>query len=127
MTAHHELDFIALDLNAIVADNIKALAARRGETQVSLGKKLGLSSAAMSQKYRGLRQWTINDVARVAVILDVAPWSLFEPVQYEKGPNLKEVGADLPVQYTARDSNPEPTGSVFAEVVDLNRWLTRAA
>lgn len=71
-------------------------------------------------KYRGVRQWAINDVARVATILDVAPWSLFEPVQYEKGPNLREVGAgDLPIQYTVRDSNPEPTGSTLAKVIAL--------
>lgn len=127
MSAMHEGDFIAIDLQAIVNENIKALAARRGDNQVSLGKRLGLSTGAVSQKFRGVRQWAINDVARVAAIYNVTPWSLFEPVQYEKGPNLREVGADLPIQYTARDSNPEPTGSVFAEVVDLNRWLTRAA
>ena len=66
MSAINEGDFIAVDLNAITNENIKALAARRGDNQVSLGKKLGVSTNAVSQKFRGLRQWSINDVARVA-------------------------------------------------------------
>lgn len=78
-------------------------------------------------KYRGERQWAINDVAKVAAVLDVAPWSLFEPVRYEKGPNLREVGADLPIQYTARDSNPEPTDLASLQVIDMHSWARRAA
>lgn len=59
------------ELAETVAANIRAEAARRRQTQTSLGRALGMSQVAVSDRYRGRTPWTLNEVEAVARLLQV--------------------------------------------------------
>ena len=98
------------DFNAIIAENIRALAARRGETQSSIARAIGIQQATVSLRWRGGRAWPIDDVARVAAFLGTTPWELCQPSpDYGNGgkPTLTAVRS-LP----QLDSNQQPFDSL---------------
>lgn len=96
----------AYDFSAIVAENIRALAARRGYTQVRIADALGLNQSTVSLRWNGKRAWPLEDIARVAVILSTTPWDLATPSpEYERG----QSDGLAPVRRLPRlDSNQQP-------------------
>jgi transcriptional regulator with XRE-family HTH domain len=60
----------------------------------SMAGQLGIDESTMARKLRGNRKWTLDEVLRVAAVLDV-------PI------------TDLLPEWAPRDSDPEPTVSGF--------------
>jgi transcriptional regulator with XRE-family HTH domain len=125
-------DFDVYDFNGIVAENIRALAARRRRTQTDVARILGITSGAVSLKYSGRNPWSLSDIAKVAAYLGTTPWNLATPIDEESAqPKLSAV-SDL---YTARDSNPEPIDYAYdlvddaplTTVADLSLYRARLA
>ena len=71
-----------------VAANIRVACARRGWKQSDLAQALRVSKGTVSIRWMGARQWQLEELEAVAKALNVSVQSLLE--------------------YTARDSNPEP-------------------
>ena len=90
-------------LVAAVAENVRVAAARRGWSQSDLARALGWATSTVSVRWFGRRQWQLEELEDVAEALGVSVQGL--------------------IQYTARDSNPEPADVVEALVIDL---FTRA-
>lgn len=84
------------DYPQTVAANIRAEAARRGLNQTELASLLGVAKATVSLKWRGGREWSLSDVAKVAKVLNVAVEDLLR---------------------TRRDSNPQPADPEFVAPV----------
>lgn len=61
--------------SGLVAANIRAELARRQLSQVELAQRLGISEAAMSRRMRG--SMTVDDLGRIAEVLDLDPTVLF--------------------------------------------------
>ena len=95
-----------ISISELVARNIRALAGWQGMTQLELGRRIGLTSGAVSLKWNGKRLWKLEELDAVADALGVEPWELTRPL-YDNGgqPKLTAVRES----YTAWDSNPEPS------------------
>jgi transcriptional regulator with XRE-family HTH domain len=52
-----------------VAANIRAEVARAGVRQQDLARALGMSQPAVSDRFRGITAWTLNEVEAVARLL----------------------------------------------------------
>lgn len=87
-----------------VAANVRAEAARAGVTQQWLARQLGLAQAALSERYRGRREFTLTDLERIAAVLRVELGVLTAPANDNGRP---VVGAPVG-WYGTGDSNPEP-------------------
>ena len=59
-------------------NNIKAERARKGLTQVDMAKRLGMSETTYIFKENGRRQFTINELMLIAVILGTDPETLLK-------------------------------------------------
>lgn len=81
----------------IVNDNIRVQATLRHITQADLARALGMAQTAVSARWRGVRQWQLEDIERVAALFGLPPVVLC----------------------AARDSNPEPSDLEPGVVVDL--------
>lgn len=53
-------------------ERVQRLAILHGFTQTHVGKVLGLTSGAISQKYRNKIAWTIHDLVTLANLFDVS-------------------------------------------------------
>ncbi len=71
---------------AQVAENIRAEAGRRGVNQSDIARALGIAQAAISERWRGRREWRLNEIEAVARLL----------------------GTTTSTLCAIRDSNPEP-------------------
>lgn len=77
------------DFSAIVAANIRGYAALNDVSQKELAKAIGMTQAAASTRWRGKRQWQLEDLAKVAAVLGTTPWELVQPMaDKEKLPRL---------------------------------------
>ena len=94
------------DFTLLVAENIRALAARRGYNQTTLARDLGITQGAVSARWYGKRQWQLEDIERVADVLGTTPWALCQPTdEYERGQSQRLA----PVSQLPRlDSNQQP-------------------
>lgn len=110
----------AYDFAAIIAENIRALAARRGYNQKSLANALGLANGTISMRWNGKRDWPLNDIARVAEVLDTTPWALCQPApEYD----TSRVNSPASVYQLPRlDSNQQPFDYALSPVTDLSEW-----
>jgi len=52
----------------------------RGLNQTSLARELGAAQSAINMKWRGKRQWQLEDLQSVAIVLGVSPWTLTSPL-----------------------------------------------
>lgn len=59
-----------------VAANVRSLMALRGLTQHDVARHLGISQQAVSDRLRGETVWNVNELADVALLLDVTAASL---------------------------------------------------
>lgn len=77
------------DFSAIVAANIRAQLALNSVNQKELAKAIGINQGAVSARWRGKRQWQLEDLAKVAAVLGTTPWELVQPMEdKEKLPQL---------------------------------------
>lgn len=60
--------------------NVKAEMARRGLSQTTLGRVVGLSQASLSLRLNGRVAFTIDELAKIAAALDVPLATLTEGV-----------------------------------------------
>ncbi len=77
----------------LVASNIRALASRRGLSQVQLAKAMGMSARTLADRWWGKTQWQLEDLDAAAAVLGVTPWDLCTPDDLWRA---------------RRDSNPQP-------------------
>lgn len=56
----------------VVAENIRAEAARAGFTQVALGRALGLSQGKITLRWKGQTRWQLDELDAVAELLNVS-------------------------------------------------------
>ncbi|WP_455952525.1 helix-turn-helix domain-containing protein [Arcanobacterium haemolyticum] len=102
--ALNETDEVIYDFAAIVAENIRARAARKGLKQTDIARELGITYSAINARWHGRRQWQLEDIARVANVLDTTPWALTQP-EYENSRRFKPANLyELP----QLDSNQQP-------------------
>lgn len=90
------------DLNQRVGERAHTLMFRRRLTQVAVAPLMGTSQANLSRKLRGEVVWTVEDLVRIAAVLDVEPGELL--------PRL--------------DSNQQPSGYPTPQVI-AGPWFTR--
>lgn len=60
-----------------VAEEVRALCARRKLTQKALGEVLGYSQPTISDRYNGVTAYTLDDLDRIAAYFDVPITDLF--------------------------------------------------
>jgi transcriptional regulator with XRE-family HTH domain len=121
------LEFPAQDTFAqVVASNIRAEVARRGIEQQQLARALGMSQAAVSDRFRGKTAWTLNDVEAVAHVLRATTSDLLVRHQGLE-PRTRWFGFDgrLTRLFAWRARRGERTAS--AEVVSLSAYRAAAA
>ena len=85
-----------------MAENVRVECARRGWNQSDLARALGVSSSTVNAKWRGARQWQLDELEDVADVLGVTVADL--------------MSAD---KWAHWGSNPEPTDKTFAHVIPL--------
>ena len=56
----------------IVAENVRAEAARRGYSQVALAEALGMNQSQVSRRWWGRLLWTFDELDSLAELLDVS-------------------------------------------------------
>lgn len=81
----------------VVSRNIRTLMALRGISQIRLADEVGISQTGVSKRLRGVTPFDLNDLERIAQVLDVRPIDL--------------LNADL-LKLPRRDSNLQPAGSM---------------
>ena len=58
-------------LTDVVAENIRAEAARAGFTQVALGRALGMSQNQITTRWKGARPWQLDELEGVADLFNL--------------------------------------------------------
>lgn len=64
-----------------LAIEIKALLARRSQSQSALAGALGVPAMWVSDRLSGKTQINVNDLARVAEVLGIEPWDLLRAAE----------------------------------------------
>ncbi len=90
-----------------VSDNIRAEMARQRVTQQDLGRILGLSAGAVSDRNRGRTPWTLEEVGRIAFILGMRPAEIM-PGSYAEPSQPFDASAFFD-ERPQQDSNLQPT------------------
>lgn len=60
----------------IAATNVRAACGRAGWSASDLGRAIGMSRSAVQTRWRGERQWQLEDLDAVAEALGTTPWAL---------------------------------------------------
>ncbi len=63
----------------IVAANVRMAAARVGWNASDLSRAIGMARNAVALRWRGERQWQLEDLDIVAETLGTTPWALMTP------------------------------------------------
>jgi len=63
-------------LAATVAANIRAETGRRGLHQRDIARYLGLAPSRISERWRGITPWSLDDIDRLAELFSVRPQDL---------------------------------------------------
>lgn len=57
--------------SVVTGSNVRAEMARKGLTQTTLARHLGISQVAVSTRLRGVTAFDVNELTTVAAVLDV--------------------------------------------------------
>ncbi|WP_185934482.1 helix-turn-helix domain-containing protein [Actinobaculum suis] len=98
-----------ISLRERVAANIRARAGVANLSRADIARIMNVSKPTIGRKWNGASAWSFEDLEDLALIFDVEPWELVKPLAYENGPESASKLQAVPDQYTARDSNPQPT------------------
>lgn len=97
----------------ITAANVRAACARAGWNASDLARAIGYSQPAVSQRWRGARQWQLEDLDKVAAVLGTTPWALVTPApgdHWSPGtPEAPAGGAGASKKLLRLDSNQQPS------------------
>jgi transcriptional regulator with XRE-family HTH domain len=113
-----------------IATSIKALMQVAGLSQTDLAPRVGMDQTAMSKSLSGKRRFTIDEMGAIAAALDTPISTLFlggDEIVRRAWDAIRRAGAAGPddgpgrSQYPPWDSNPEPAGNPFCQVIDLAR------
>ncbi|WP_165217608.1 helix-turn-helix transcriptional regulator [Schaalia sp. ZJ1691] len=95
----------------IVAENIRAEAARAGFSQVALGRALGMSQNQITTRWRGVHRWQLDELDAVADLLGISVVDLVSEVQIRRTPSggSHRAGSPRGIELRPRqDSNLQP-------------------
>ncbi|MDK9294536.1 hypothetical protein FAM19031_000574 [Propionibacterium freudenreichii] len=84
MTAQPASEWIGLV--DVVAANVRAEASRRGYTQSTLARALGVTHAPINRKWLGVRPWKLEDLDQLAALFGVPAASFLLSPEYGDGP-----------------------------------------
>ena len=94
MVAPHTVDGMTLanlaradTLTDRLATEIKAMLARRSQSQSALAAALGVPAMWVSDRLSGKTQITVNDLARVAEVFEIHSWELVQSA--DGGPTIR--------------------------------------
>ena len=89
----------------MVAANVRAEAARRGYSQVSLGRALGLSQGIITRRWKCAQPWTLDEIDALAYLFGIDPAALFRPAPGVRGRSARLKGLEPPTFWfgVARD------------------------
>ena len=97
----------------IAAANIRALCARVGWNASDLARAIGMSRNTVGYRWRGERQWQLEDLDVVAAALGTTPWDLMTPApgdHWSPGtPEAPTGGAGASKKLLRLDSNQQPS------------------
>lgn len=65
-----------------VAANIRAEAGRRGLHQRDVARYLGLAPSRVSERWRGITPWQLDDIEKMAALFGCPPQTLCESVPH---------------------------------------------
>lgn len=70
-----------MDVHMTLQRRIAVLKAERDWTQIDLARELGMSPNAFGERYRGTRDFRVQEIVRLAGVFDVPIHSLFEGLE----------------------------------------------
>lgn len=98
-------------LQAVVATNIRAEAAKRGLSQTQLARMMGKHQVSISERWRGVTAWSLNDIEAVAELFEMEPAELLH--HDKNAPAFVHAEAK---KLPRLDSNQQPSGYRFTVV-----------
>ena len=97
----------------IVAANVRMACARVGWNASDLSRAIGMARNAVGLRWRGERQWQLEDLDIVAKTLGTTPWDLMTPApgdHWSPGtPEAPAGGAGASKKLLRLDSNQQPS------------------
>lgn len=96
-------------LSVVVADNVRIVCARRRITQTELARVLGMSKMAVSDRFRYITPWTVDDLGVLSEFLAVPVGVLLGEVVSTDGETTGSAPL-LPKPGTGRAPGPGPIG-----------------
>lgn len=103
----------------MVADNVRLICARRGVTQVELAAVIGISKMGVSDRFRYVTSWSLEDLDRVAEYLGVPVGVLLGAVDSDETTGAG--GPLLRARSGRRRAGPGPIGQPLPELGDVGR------
>lgn len=94
----------ATRLNERVAEEIRAILARRRLSATELARQMGVTQSYLARRMTGVQPLDLDDIQRVARALDVQPLALFSAA--ETGSTLRYSPAHIPSPRKVRESRP---------------------
>ena len=70
---------MTLEMQYLVAANVRATAAYRGFSAAAVARSLAVTDATVSRKWRGIRAWSFGELDSLGTILGVEPWTFCQP------------------------------------------------
>lgn len=111
-------------LHERVAATVRAETARHGVRQRQMAELLGLTQQSVSGKLKGSTPFTLDELAVVAPLLGKSVTALL--AESENGPRPGITQDEDRFSRPRRESNPHATGSLFAQVIDLDDYRKTA-
>lgn len=68
-----------IDLNDVVAMNVRVGLALRGKTQADLAREMGMSRGGITMKMKRRAAWSVSDIEKAGRFLNIAPAKFLEP------------------------------------------------
>lgn len=96
-------------LSQRVSQEVRALMGRHQVSQERLAAWLGVNQTAVSARLRGVTEWKVSEIERVAEGFGIHPAALMGGHAENPRPGGPDGGVPL-LGYAIRDSNAEPAG-----------------
>lgn len=79
----------------VVAANIRAETGRRGMHQRDIARHLGLAPSRISERWRGITAWSLDDIDRLAELFSITPQQLCAEIHAPTAPRPTRVELGL--------------------------------
>ena len=97
-------------LSDLVAEEIRALLARRRTSGRKLAEQLGVSPSWVSYRLTGAQPIDLNDLARISAALDVDVTDLLPPARNREGRLITTASPQAERAHTSNDRSSRATG-----------------